>query len=106
MIRSRLDHVRSNLHKSVQKQQSAMKHAADRCPKMRQFTLNDTVLAKVTEIINPVIYIVELQDGTQVRRHVDHMRYYTPAHDTDYDTKREKAHQHASPQAEVSPPSE
>ena len=70
-IRSRMDHVRPNLHKSVQKQQSAMKQAADKRSKMRNFKLNDTVLVKnfaagptwlrgkVTETINEVMYVIE-----------------------------------------------
>ena len=41
-----MDHVRPNLYKSVQKQQSAMKRAADKRSKMRQFNVNDTVLVK------------------------------------------------------------
>ncbi|XP_063970819.1 uncharacterized protein K02A2.6-like [Lytechinus pictus] len=111
-IRSRMDHVRPNLHKSVQKQQSAMKQAADKRSKMRQFKLNDTVLVKnfaagptwlrgiVTEKLNEVMYVIELQDGREVRRHVDHIRLYTISHGNDHD-KEEMPDQNTNLQPEI-----
>ena len=111
-IRSRMDHVRPNLHKSVQKQQSAMKRSADKHSKMRQFRLNDTVLVKnfaagptwlrgkVTETLNEVMYIIELQDGREVRRHVDHIRHYTPSGEDDR-SRQEMLHQDTNPQPEI-----
>ena len=108
-IRSRMDHVRPNLHKTVQKRQTAMKRSADKHSKMRQFKLKNTVLVKnfaagptwlrgkVTETLNEVMYIVELQDGREVRRHVDHMRYYTPGDDC---TRQEMPRQTNYPQPE------
>nr|XP_054757088.1 transforming growth factor-beta receptor-associated protein 1-like [Lytechinus pictus] len=107
-----MDHVRPNLHKSVQKQQSAIKRAADKRSEMRQFKLNDTVLVKnfaagptwlrgiVTETLNEVKYVMELQDGREVRRHVDHIRLYTLSHGN-YHDKEEMPDQNTNLQPEI-----
>lgn len=86
-IRSKLDQVRPNLNRSVKKRQSTMKQEADRKSKAREFSIHDKVLVKnfssgttwlygkVVDVVTESLYIIELNDGRQVRRHVDHMRH-------------------------------
>lgn len=85
-IRSRLDHVRPNLNKSVKKQQSSMKARSDKRKKQREYDLLDSVIIKnfaagpiwlhgqIVEILTESMYVIELNDGRLVRRHVDHIR--------------------------------
>ena len=116
-IRSKLDRVRPNLHRSVKRKQSAMKREADRKSKAREFSIGDNVLVKnfyagttwlrgkVVDAINETMYNVELLDGRQVRRHADHMRRYTPAREVDDHASREEAtRQPPSPPLEVEQP--
>ena len=89
-IRSKLDQIRPDLSKKVKRKQTSMKSRTDR-RKDRRFDVRDKVqvknfssgptwlYGKVVEIIAESMYVIELDDGRRVRRHVDHMRHYMPA---------------------------
>ena len=88
--RSKLDQIRPDLSKKVKRKQTSMKSRTDR-RKDRRFDIRDKVqvknfssgptwlYGKVVEIIAESMYLIELDDGRQVRRHVDQMRHYMPA---------------------------
>lgn len=90
IIRTRLDNLRPDLSKSVKRKQMSMKQGVDRGSKERAFQVNDHVMVKnfyagptwlygrISEVINKVMYNVHLDDGRLVRRHIDHMRKYSP----------------------------
>ena len=85
-IKSRLDllqpSVRSKVFKSLQQQK--LNH--DKSTKPRAFNLNDPVFVRnhqgnpvwiegiVAEITGPLSYKIKLNDGSVIRRHVDHIR--------------------------------
>ena len=89
-VRTRLDNLRPDLSRSVRRKQASMKQTGDRGSKERVFQVDDHVMVKnfyagptwlygrVSEVINPVMYNVHLNDGRVVRRHIDQMRRYTP----------------------------
>ena len=85
-IKSRLDllqpSVRTKVFKSLQQQK--LNH--DKSTKARTFKVDDPVFVKthqgtpvwiegiVTEITGPLLYKIKLNDGSVIRRHVDHIR--------------------------------
>lgn len=90
-IRSRLDQVRPNIARKVKIQQSGMTDRKNTRAKSRNFYVQDPVLAKnfapgptwlkgvVTEILNPAMCEVDLEDGRKIRRHNDQLRLRTIA---------------------------
>ncbi|KAJ8030964.1 hypothetical protein HOLleu_27529 [Holothuria leucospilota] len=90
-IRSRLDQVRPNIARKVKIQQSGMTDRKNTRAKSRNFYVQDPVLAKnfapgptwlkgvVTEILNPAMCEVDLEDGQKIRRHNDQLRLRTIA---------------------------
>ncbi|XP_041473721.1 uncharacterized protein K02A2.6-like [Lytechinus variegatus] len=90
-VRTRLDNLRPDLSKAVRRKQSTMKKTGDRGSKERVFAVNDHVMVKnfssgttwlygtELEVINEVMYNVQLTDGRVVRRHIDQMRKYSHA---------------------------
>ncbi|XP_063959313.1 uncharacterized protein K02A2.6-like [Lytechinus pictus] len=90
-VRTRLDNLRPDLSKSARRKQSTMNKTGDRGSKERVFAVNDQVMVKnfssgttwlygtVFEVINEVMYNVQLTDGRVVRRHIDQMRKYFPS---------------------------
>ena len=74
---------------------------------VKNFSSGPTWLyGKVVEIIAESMYVIELDDGRRVRRHVDHMRHYMPA-STDDQVPRECLNPAISPQEnQIEPPLE
>ena len=84
--RSLLDLVRPDTAQKVQHAQEQNAYHHDRHSRQRAFSIGDSVLIRngskwlkgqIVAIRGPLSYTVSLQDGRQVRRHVDHVqRYY------------------------------
>ena len=87
-LRSQLSLLRPNVMARVQSKQDRQKLAYDQHAKRRSFSPDDSVLVRnfasgpkwlpgtITETQGPLIFIVRLQDGHTVRRHIDHIRAY------------------------------
>ena len=85
-LRSRLDLFHPDVSGKVESHQAKQKELRDQRP-LRQFTENDQVYVQdfttrkpkwipgtVVKVTGPLSYMIKLQDGTIVRRHVDHVR--------------------------------
>ena len=85
-LRSRLDQFYPDVSGKVESRQAKQKELRDQ-RSLRQFTENDQVYVQdfttrkskwipgtVVQVTGPLSYRIKLQDGTIVRRHVDHVR--------------------------------
>ena len=84
-LRTRLDVLRPNLESKVCLEQTKQKQSHDQHSKLRNFKPDDTVWIRdfhgtdkwrsgiVIECLGPVSYMVEVQDGSVHKRHVDHI---------------------------------
>ena len=85
-IKSRLDLLHPNVKSKVAQSLQRQKLNHDKFTKARVFGVDDKVFVKnhqgtptwlegiVTEITGPISYKVKLNDGSIIRRHVDHIR--------------------------------
>ena len=86
-LRSRLDLVKPQLEKRVQEKQQKQKETHDSHAKCRSFKEGEEVFAKnysgtgdrwlsgkVVQVTGPVSAVIELSDGTRVRKHFDQIR--------------------------------
>ena len=85
-LRSQLDLLQPDLHARVQGRQGQQKSDHDRHARSREFKCGDLVHVRnfsqgpmwipgvVIQVRGPVSYTVELANGEQKRRHVDHLR--------------------------------
>ena len=83
-LRARLDVIRPNLAARVELRQSSTKSHHDNSHSMRAFSTGEPVYIStpnkgwdsglVSEINGPLSYTIKLNDGRQVKRHVDHIR--------------------------------
>ena len=74
-LRSHLDLFYPDVSGKVESRQAKQKELRDQ-RSLRQFTENDQVYVQdfTTKVTGPLSYMIELQDGMIVRRHVDHVR--------------------------------
>ena len=87
--RSHLDLLKPTLAERVHKKQERQKENHDIHSKERKFHIGDAVFicdfpdrkhwlsGKITSVQGPCSYLIELEDGRVVRRHVDHIRACT-----------------------------
>ncbi|PIK53373.1 hypothetical protein BSL78_09735 [Apostichopus japonicus] len=85
-IKTRLDQVRPNLARKVKLQQTGMQQRCNRKAKSREYYEQDPVWAKnfasgptwlkgvITDILNPSMCVIELDDCRKIRRHYDQIR--------------------------------
>ena len=86
-LRSRFDLLHPEVSKKVESQQDKQKESHDNSRPLRKFAVNDDVYVKnlttntpkwiagtVTKVTGPLSYVIRLEDGRIVRRHVDHVR--------------------------------
>ena len=84
--RTKLDLLRPSVEARVEKKQQDQKRAHDKSAKPRSFNLEDNVYVRnftngdswtpgtIIKLISPLSFIIELEDGRAVRRHIDHIR--------------------------------
>ena len=85
--RSRLDMFFPDISKTVEKAQGKQKRSHDNSKKLRMFSVEEKVLAKnfrsshqkwpvgkVVNVSGPLIYVIKLTNGTEIRHHVDYVR--------------------------------
>ena len=87
--RSHLDLLKPNVSDRVLSKQQSQKTSHDVRAKVRSFQVGDSVYIRnfaagttwipgtVTRINGPVSFLIELEDGRHVRRHIDHVRSLT-----------------------------
>ena len=87
-VHTHLDLVKPNLTSRVQLKQQQQKSAHDLHAKERRFQVGDTVFARnfpvtsvptwlsgqIIAVHGPLSYLIELEDGRHICRHVDHIR--------------------------------
>ena len=85
-IRTRLDLIKPNVVERVEKRQAQQKLSHDGSSRVNTFEKGETVYAQnfgtgskwipavVQEVTGPVSFLVKLEDGRLVRRHLDHLR--------------------------------
>ena len=86
-LRSRFDLLHPEVSKKVESQQKKQVEFHDNSRPLRSFKVNDKVYAKnlinntpkwiagtVTKVTGPLSYVIQLEDGRIVRRHVDHVK--------------------------------
>ena len=86
-LRSRLDLLHPQVDERVERQQEKQKESHDSNNATRKFDVGENVYVKnlpagkpkwipgiVKKVTGPLSYVVKLQDGKEVRRHVDHVR--------------------------------
>ena len=87
--RSRLDLVHPDVGVRVKRKQQVQKRQHDKRAKVRHLEIDDKVFVRdfpggktwlpgsVVETQGPLSFIVDLEDGRRVRRHIDHVRLRT-----------------------------
>ena len=92
--RTLFDLMLPDLSVRVQDKQATQKHHRDQHSKPRQLQVGDAVYVRVVptndtwvpgtiaKIIGPMSYVITLEDGTAVRRHIDHLRSRSVAPDS------------------------
>ena len=94
--RTLLDLVFPNIATRVQRKQENQKVIHDKSAKERSFKVSDTVYikkfpnskewlpGKIVKVLGPLSFEIETNDGTTVRRHIDHIRSrHTQSKDAD-----------------------
>ena len=89
-LRSRFDLLHPEVSKKVENQQKKQVESHDNSRPLRSFKVNEKVYAKnlisntpkwiagtVTKVTGPLSYVIQLEDGRIVRRHVDHVKKRT-----------------------------
>ena len=86
-LRSRFDLLYPEIGERVEKRQLKQSESHDRKKELRKFTKDEEVYVEnftkknprwipgiITEVTGPLSYEIQLQDGTKVKRHIDHVR--------------------------------
>lgn len=89
-LRTRLDLLRPGCEKSVLDRQAVQKSSHDRRANVREFVVGDRVFARnlrpgpewvpstILEVLGPVTYIVETDEGLRWKRHADQLKHWVP----------------------------
>ncbi|XP_019858297.1 PREDICTED: uncharacterized protein K02A2.6-like isoform X2 [Amphimedon queenslandica] len=116
LLRTRLDLMKPEIYQEVERQQAHQKHYFDRRGCDRVFTLGQNVLVReycrggvkwsfgqITGICGPLSYWIKLEDGRQVRRHVEQLKKGSARDRVDKDINDDWMSHTTEPQIEESP---
>ena len=98
-LRSRLDLIKPDLYRKIERRQTEQKTYHDEHSRLRHFNIGDLMYAcnfgqgnkwipgHITEVTGPVSFCIELSDGQIISQHQDHVRVKNDARSQDVEVE-------------------